>query len=192
MSVYEVTQAQWQAVMGNNPAAECPHGDYGLGDEYPVYGVSWDHCQEFIKKLNEKENTTAYRLPTEAEWEYACRVGSTTLFNFGDSESELADYAWYKVNADRACHPVGLKKPNAWGLYDMMGNVTEWCEDTRWTYPEEPQTDPLGQAVPGIRIRRGGSWALSDPSCRSAARSWGRQQIRYMSLGFRLAKDVTE
>jgi formylglycine-generating enzyme required for sulfatase activity len=127
MGKYEVTQAQWKAVMGseNNPS-------YFKGDSLPVDHVSWRDVQEFIQKLNRREEQASgvfCRLPTEAEWEYAARAGTTTLYSFGDDAAELDDYAWYAGNADHTSYPVGQKKPNAWGLYDMHGNVSEWCQD---------------------------------------------------------------
>ena len=123
MGATEVTQSQWKAIMGNNPS-------YFKGDNRPVEKVSWDDCQEFIRELNLQEGGNKYRLPTEAEWEYTCRAGTTTRFCFGDSESRLGDYAWYSSNSSSKTHPVSRKKPNVWGLYDMHGNVWEWCEDS--------------------------------------------------------------
>jgi formylglycine-generating enzyme required for sulfatase activity len=117
---YEVTQDQWEAVMGANPS-------YFKGPENPVEDVSWDDCQKFLKKLNERLPGTGgtVRLPTEAEWEYACRAGTTTKYSFGDTRSDLGEYAWYGGNSHNKNHPVGEKKPNAWGLYDIHGNVCE-------------------------------------------------------------------
>jgi formylglycine-generating enzyme required for sulfatase activity len=127
---YLVTQEQWEAVMGNNPSQF-------RGPKNPVEQVSWDVCQEFVKKLNAKSGPGGgkFQLPSEAQWEYACRAGSTTHYFFGDDkpyglpDKELDDYAWYDKNSGRKTHPVGAKKPNAWGLYDMHGNVEEWCQD---------------------------------------------------------------
>ena len=119
---YEVTQSQWQVVMGNNPSRF-------QGDNLPVEQMSWEDVQTFIRKLNAREGEDTYRLPTEAEWEYAARAGSTTAYSFGHSDSRLGEYAWYYMNSGRKTPPVGQLKPNAWGLYDIHGNVSEWAQD---------------------------------------------------------------
>jgi formylglycine-generating enzyme required for sulfatase activity len=129
MQTTEVTQGQWRSVMGNNPSG------FQSGDDYPVENVSWNDVQAFIRKLNGMESGVSYRLPTEAEWEYAARAGSRTRFYFGDDEGRLKDYAWYDANSSLRTQPVGRKKPNAWGLYDMHGNVWEWCSDWFGSYP---------------------------------------------------------
>jgi formylglycine-generating enzyme required for sulfatase activity len=126
-------------------------------------------------------------LPTEAEWEYACRAGTQTAYSFGDSESELADYAWYGPNSGRTTHPVGSKKPNAWGLYDMHGNVSEWCQDWYGSYPSGSVTDPTGPYSGSHRVSRGGGWdGIS--VCRSAIRLWGRPGYRGSDIGFRVLR----
>ena len=136
--------------MGSNPS-------HMQGDDLPV-DISWDACQEFVKKLSAKEGKT-YRLPTEAEWEYACRAGSTTQFCYGDDKGQLGDYAWYKANSDLWVHPVGLKKANAWGLYDMHGNLREWCQGRLHPYTQEEQVDPTGPVTKSRqRVFRGGAW----------------------------------
>jgi len=122
MGKYEVTQAQWKAVMGENPSRF-------KGDDHPVENVSWEDVQQFIQKLNAKEGKEACRLPTEAEWEYAARAGTTTIYSFGNNASQLGNYAWYDENSGNTTHPVGDKPPNPWGLYDMHGNVWEWVQD---------------------------------------------------------------
>ncbi|MBE3098690.1 MAG: formylglycine-generating enzyme family protein [Planctomycetes bacterium] len=163
MGVTEVTQAQYEAVMGTNPS-------HFKGATNPVETVSWNDATEFCKKLSEKTRQTV-RLPTEAEWEYACRAGTATAFSFGDSDSALGDYAWYTSNSGNTTHPVDQKKPNAWGLFDMHGNVWEWCADWwRRDYPNGAVTDPQGPASGPYRVLRGGSWSSSPDYCRSAGR----------------------
>ncbi len=181
---YEVTQAQWQAVMGNNPSKF-------KGNDRPVENVSWDDVQQFIQKLNEKEKQasgTLYRLPTEAEWEYAARAGTTTRYSFGDEASQLGDYAWYGKNAGNTTHPVGQKKPNPWGLHDMHGNVWEWVQDWHGDYPPESVTDPTGPATGVLRVLRGGSWISNGQDVRSANRNRNDPGNRNDGIGFRLAR----
>ncbi len=180
MGKYEVTQAQWQAVMGSNPSQFTGDG------KLPVEQVSWDDCQEFVKKLSQRAGGT-FRLPTEAEWEYACRAGSTTAYCFGDDVSRLSDYAWYDENSGNGTHPVGQKKPNAWGLYDMHGNVWEWCEDWLGDYPSGAVTDPTGPSSGSYRVFRGGSWHHDPRRCRSAIRLRYTPVHRNIVLGFRVA-----
>jgi formylglycine-generating enzyme required for sulfatase activity len=173
---YPVTQAQWEAVMGENPSRF--KGDLNR----PVEQVSWDDVQAFIRKINERESTFPCRLPTEAEWEYACRAGTTARYSFGDDERQLGDYAWYDENAGGKTHPVGQRKPNAWGLYDMHGNVWEWMQDRYGDYPSGAVTDPAGPdpgaaCHPGWRLelprpeRAGGLPRLVPPGL-PARRSW--------------------
>ena len=181
LGTYPVTQAEWKEVMGNNPSQF-------KGDDLPVEKVSWDDVQEFIEKLNEKEGTDKYRLPSEAEWEYACRAGTTTRYSFGDSESKLGDYAWYDDNSGSKTHPVGLKLPNRWGLYDMHGNVWEWTQD-KWhrDYDGAPTDGSAGESGDGAnRVLRGGSWGSSARGCRSASRYRVGPGYRRFILGFRL------
>ena len=160
---YQITQAQWQAVMRNNPS-------HFKGDNLPVEQVSWQAAFEFCLKLSEKTGKE-YRLPTEAEWEYACRAGSTTRYCSGDDEASLEKYAWYDKNAGGKTHPVGEKLPNDWGLYDMHGNVWEWCQD--WYnenyYKQSPKENPQGSSSGQYRVLRGGSW-YDYFNCRSANR----------------------
>ncbi|RJP32821.1 MAG: formylglycine-generating enzyme family protein, partial [Candidatus Omnitrophota bacterium] len=181
---YEVTQAQWQAVMGRNPAL-----GYGVGNNYPVNRVSWDDCQEFLRRLNEMGVGT-FRLPTEAEWEYACRAGTTTRFYWGEdpNHSMTGNYAWYADNSSGGSREVGLKLPNAWGLFDMSGNVYEWCADWYEDYPNQAQTDPSGPASGAYRMIRGGVWDAGAGNCRSAHRNYSLAGFRYHLYGFRLLK----
>ena len=186
MGVHEVTQAQYEQVMGVNPSKF-------KGANNPVEEVSWEDAVEFCRKLSElpaeKEAGNVYRLPTEAEWEYACRAGTTTMYSFGDVESDLGDYAWYRDNSGDKAHPVGGKKPNAWGLYDMHGNVWEWCLDWYGDYPSGPVTDPMGAASGSysFSVFRGGGWSLIAEYCRSASRSRREPSFRSNLLGFRVS-----
>jgi formylglycine-generating enzyme required for sulfatase activity len=179
---YPVTQAQYQAVMGKNPSR------FKNNPQNPVEKVSWDDAQAFCRKLSQITGKT-YRLPTEAEWEYACRAGTTTRYYFGDDASQLGDYAWYDGNSRYKTHPVGDKKPNAWGLYDMSGNVLEWCEDN-WhnTYENAPRDGSAWLINDNdYYIVRGGSWFINPTYCRSASRydnDW-RDYISSLS-GFRV------
>jgi len=183
MGVMEVTQAQYQAIMGTNPS-------FFKGAMNPVETVSWDDATEFCKKLSEKTRQ-AVRLPAEAEWEYACRAGTATAFSFGDADSALGDYAWYSANNGDTTHPVGQKKPNAWGLFDMHGNVWEWCADWFDKYPKGAATDPQGPASGTYRVLRGGGW-FGDPGfCRSAFRVRSAPVNRDISDGFRVAVSVS-
>ena len=184
MGRYEVTQKQWRAIMGDNPS-------YFVGDDLPVEQVSWDDVQEFIKKLNEKEGTNKYRLPSEAEWEYACRAGTTTRYSFGDDESKLGDYAWYYKNSSGKTHPVGQKEPNLWGLYDMHGNVWEWVQD-KWhsDYNGAPADGSAWERGDGAdRVIRGGGWYCIAGCCRSANRGDIDRGDRSSGLGFRILKE---
>jgi formylglycine-generating enzyme required for sulfatase activity len=187
MQAAEVTQKQWAAVMGNNPSNF-------RGDDLPVEQVSWNDAQEFIKKLNEKERKKAYRLPTEAEWEYACRAGSKGKFCFGDNEGTLGEYAWYNANFECKTYPVGQKKPNAWGLFDMHGNVWEWCQDLYGSdyYSNSPFEDPQGPKIGGCRVLRGGCWDTQYADhCRSATRLMNEPDYRAGNYGFRLSFSST-
>ena len=182
---YEMTQGQWQAVMGNNPSSF--KGDAML----PVENVSWEDVQEFLRRLNAREGGPKYRLPTEAEWEYAARAGTTTAYSFGDSERQLGGYAWCGEGTET--HPVGQKKPNAWGLYDMHGNVWEWVQDWYGPYKAGAAVDPAGPSSGSNRVYRGGSWFGSTWDCRSANRVSEVPSGRGYSdavLGFRLLREV--
>ena len=184
MGKYPVTQKQWNEIMGSNPS------DF-KGDDRPVEKVSWDDALVFIKKLNEKEKNNKYRLPSEAEWEYACRAGTTTRYSFGDDESKIGDYAWY-VNLKDGTHTVGQKKPNPWGLYDMHGNVWEWVQD-KWheNYNGAPSDGSAWEdGDSSDRVIRGGGWSDNARSCRSANR--GRRDPGDLNnyVGFRLLRKL--
>jgi formylglycine-generating enzyme required for sulfatase activity len=178
MGKNEVTQEQWEAVMGKNPSKT-------KGAKLPVTDVSWEDCQEFIKKLNKKTDG-GYRLPTEAEWEYACRAGTTTAYSFGDKITPKdANYLDSKIGEPVA---VGSYKPNAFGLYDMHGNVWEWCEDWYDDYPAGAVTDPKGPATGEKRVLRGGSFYLFESFARSSNRYGITPSARDVFNGFRLAR----
>ncbi len=190
MGVTEVTQAQWEKVMGNNPSH---HKDC---DDCPVEEVSWQDCQKFIKKLNRIEGTGKYRLPTEAEWEYACRAGTTTPFDAG--RCLLMDQANYDgkhplPGCQKGLYrgrtvPVASFAPNAWGLFDMHGNVWEWCQDWYGDYPSGHARDPEGPSSGSYRVFRGGSWNCYARGCRSASRSRYIPAYRGSDIGFRLTR----
>jgi formylglycine-generating enzyme required for sulfatase activity len=178
MGIYPVTQAQWQAVMGYNSRKF-------RGDDRPMETVSWEDCQEFCQKLRQLTGKPV-RLPTEAEWEYACRAGTTADYSSGDGEEVLKKLAWYKSNSDGQTHPVGQKKPNDWGLYDMHGNVWEWCQDWKGSYSDGNQTDPKGANSGQYRVLRGGAWYRDHDSCRAASRFWNAPADRYDHSGCRV------
>ncbi len=183
-----VTQGQWKAVMGENPSSQ-----KACGDKCPVEQVSWDDVQEFIRKLNQKEGADKYRLPTEAEWEYACRAGSATAFpNGGITElncgrdPNLDSIAWYCGNSNNMIQPVARKKPNIWGLYDMLGNVQEWCQDWFGAYPDDEVIDPKGPKEGSYRAMRGGTWYSPARDTRCASRFGSPPHYRFRHIGFRL------
>ncbi|MEQ9730187.1 MAG: SUMF1/EgtB/PvdO family nonheme iron enzyme [Candidatus Methanoperedens sp.] len=193
MGKYEVTQKQWREVMGNDPSNF-------KGDNLPVESVSWNDVQEFIKKLNEKEGTNRYRLPSEAEWEYAGRAGTTTRYSFGDDESKLGEYAWYAMNSGSRTHEVGQRKSNPWGLYDMHGNVWEWVQDIYHnSYNGAPTDGSAWEGDGSDRVLRGGCWYDLASYLRSAHRGGlvpddlhrGGLALggRYGDVGFRLLRN---
>jgi len=178
---YEVTQEQWEAVAGTNPSLT-------TGARLPVTGVSWDDCQDIAAILTDSGRGAGgvFRLPTEAEWEYACRGGTTTAFSFGDAEADLDEYAWFSGNSGGRAHEVGTRRPNPWGLYDMHGNVWEWCQDWYGAYPDGGEaTAPNGAAGGSIHVFRGGGWGDDPAHCRSAYRGFAPGN-RYTILGCRL------
>jgi formylglycine-generating enzyme required for sulfatase activity len=212
MGKYEVTQKEYQELMGTNPSRF-------KGDNLPVVYVSWYDAIEYCNALSRKEGLTpaytidknrrdwnnnseyddlkwtvtwnrsanGYRLPTEAEWEYACRAGTTTAYNTGANINN--NTGWYSDNSSRSTQEVGRKPANAWGLYDMHGNVWEWCWDWFTDYTSGTQTDPVGASSGSYRVRRGGSWYNSARFVRSACRGYGTPSIRDIDLGFRLVRN---
>ena len=171
-------------IMGNNPS-------WYQGDmNRPVELVSWEDVQEFIRRLNQKESETKYRLPKEAEWEYAARAGRTTSYGFGNDVSQLGMYAWYDKNAGNATHPVGQKQSNPWSLYDMHGNVWEWVQDWYGSYTAASSVDPTGPASGTSRVRRGGSSFNDSRFVRAARRFSSAPSNRDAGIGFRLAREV--
>lgn len=176
MGKYPVTQAQWEVIMGKNPS-------HFKGKNRSVEYVSWEDAVEFCEKLS-RETDKTYRLPTESEWEYACRAGTNTLFYFG--ETITSDLVNYKRNR-RERTDVGSFPPNGFGLYDMHGNIWEWCQDWFGAYPTGLLTDPTGSGTGSYRFLRGGSWNLSAGYCRSASRNNFLPGYRGDVLGFRLA-----
>jgi len=183
LGTYEVTQGQYQRVMGTNPSKF-------KGVNNPVETLSWDEAVEFCRRLSElpaeKAAGNIYRLPTEAEWEFACRAGTTTRYSFGDNESELGQHAWWNGNSGKRTHPVGIKLPNALGLFDLHGNVREWCQDRYESYPRGAVTDPTGAASGSDRVNRGGSWYDTAGLCRSAFRYRLYPSGRNRHYGFRV------
>ncbi len=215
LGVCEISQAQYQAAMGNNPSQ---FSSYWVGkdeidgqstDQYPVENVTWLDAVEFCNKLSEMEglkpfyeinweavrvldwNGPGYRLPTEAEWEYACRANARTplRYSFGDNAGSLGEFAWYSENSGSATHPVAEKRPNAFGLFDMHGNVWEWCWDCyrEGYYEESTEEDPRWPAAASPRVIRGGSWSSGPRECRSAFRGGLVPAVRGSDLGFRVA-----
>lgn len=175
---YEVTQALWKAVMGNNPSRF-------KGDNLPVETVTWNDCQKFISKLN-RITGKKFRLPTEAEWEYAARGGNKSRGYQYSGSNNLSDVAWYEDNSDSKTHAVGSKQANELGIYDMSGNVWEWCQDRYGRYSKSSQTNPTGATSGSFRVRRGGSWNFTARICRSSYRNESLPSLRNSDLGFRL------
>ena len=220
LGIHPVTQEQYQKIMGVTKEVECPHcsevlvlpvdGDkvgcpsYYDGPANPVESVTWADAVEFCRRLSEHPDEKgaghAYRLPTEAEWEYACRAGTTTRFYWGEDKTNYEDYEWRRENADGTTHPVGQKKPNPWGLFDMLGNVQEWCSDEAGRYKRESQTDPIapesGDEDP-LRVHRGGGVGSYTEGMYlggySASRSSGSATgTTGPALGFRVVRTASE
>jgi formylglycine-generating enzyme required for sulfatase activity len=180
MSATEITQAQYEAVMGTNPS-------YFKGENLPVERVSWNDAMEFCQKLSERTGQR-YDLPTEAEWEYACRAGTTTKYYTGDSDNALARAGWYVVNSGKTTHPGGQKEGNSFGLYDMHGNVWEWCRDWYGAYSSQSQSNPTGPGSGSFRVLRGGGLAIPADSCRAANRPDGSQAAGRYIVGLRVVR----
>jgi len=181
---FEVTQTQWKALMRRT------RSDF-KGADLPADTVRWAEAVEFCTRLSEREHET-FRLPTEAEWEYACRAGSTTRYSFGDDASFLVQHAWFNTNSNHRTHPVGRKAANAFGLHDMHGNVWEWCSDWYDNYLSDATVDPTGSPDGCSRVLRGGSWFCTPGSCRSANRGWNTPHIQDNDVGFRVVMECPE
>ena len=189
---YEITQGQWEVITGSNPSS-----DYGVGDDYPVYYVSWNKIvNDFLVELNSQTAGEPWRLPSESEWEYSCRSGTETRYYWGDDPdySQLGSYAWYNLNSGSQTHEVGTKLPNAWGLYDMSGNVWEWVKDSYHSNYNGAPHDGSAWLSPtsSLRVLRGGGWLLSASDCRSAYRNrsiYGIPSGVGMDVGFRLVRN---
>ena len=194
MGKTEVTQGQFKKVMGTSPWLN--QDSVQIGEDNAASWVDWNDATAFCQKLTDTDHKNgklpageAYRLPTEAQWEYACRAGTTTAYSFGDDEKQLGQYAWFDGNTagEQYAHKVGLKKPNPWGLYDMHGNVWEWCSD--WYDGKiSGGTDPVGPGRGYSRVLHGGYWWSFPDRCRSANRELYPPSYRYNSLGFRVAR----
>jgi formylglycine-generating enzyme required for sulfatase activity len=187
MGVYEVTQQQWVDVMGSNPSA------FKSDARCPVENISWYDCQKFCKKLTQREGRL-YRLPTEPEWEYACRAGTDTLFCSGDTREALEKVSWFGARSEGKPKPVGLLQPNAWGLYDMHGNVWEWCAAWHEYPPAEGQQGKKGSPPKNLSVLRGGSWGEVWLRCRSAFRYGAPLDFRSHNIGFRvcISPEITQ
>ncbi len=192
---YEITQAQWIAIMGTSIAQQrdklsSSRSLQGVGLNYPMYYISWYEAMEFCEELSKKTGRK-YNLPSEAQWEYACRGGSTNKFCFGDYDSKLGDYAWYDSNSNNQAHPVGQKKPNAWGLYDMHGNIWEWCLDYYGEnyYSKGPNKNPVNLNPSSCKMLRGGFYLLPPSFCSSFARIRSEPGARGGDTGFRVVRN---
>jgi len=203
MGKFEVTQAQWTAVIAKDPPGVTRREKEAIkapsafkGDNLPVESVSWRDAQAFLERLN-RNGGGKYRLPTEAEWEYAARAGGSGLYSAGEggkapTPETLGEFAWFRMNSSSKTQPVGSRKPNAWGLSDMLGNVWEWCQDfyTPHSYAAAPATDPVQTAEATERVYRGGSWFLEPHQLRPAFRGGNLPTSRTQYVGFRLVREL--
>ncbi len=193
MQTTAVTQLQYYLITGSNPSQFKDCEKYGPAREpicpnHPVEQVSWDDAQAFIQRLNELQDKCVYRLPTEAEWEYAARGGTSTSYSFGSSTSSLIAHAWYNKNSNGRSQAVASKKPNSFGLYDMHGNVWEWVQDWYGEYPKQSVTDPKGPNSGSYRVVRGGFWGDNARDLCSACRGYNGPGNRLSGVGFRLMR----
>ncbi|HEX7858859.1 MAG TPA: SUMF1/EgtB/PvdO family nonheme iron enzyme [Verrucomicrobiae bacterium] len=190
LGVFAVTQEEWKAIAEEADGLKV-EPSYFRGARLPVEQVSWNECRIWLQELNASEEGRLpqgyeYRLPTEAEWEFVCRAGTTTRFCCGEGDEVLNDYAWYNGNSGSQSHAVGEKKPNRWGLFDMHGNVWEWCRDWYGVFGGGKVTDPTGPSLGMKRVMRGGSWGVAATRCRAAYRVWNEPGYRDYTLGFRV------
>jgi len=204
LGVHEVTQGEWKTLMGDEPWKGKEHVKEDAS--FPATYINWNDTVKFCDALTKRERAAgritpaqSYRLPAEAEWEYACRAGTVTAYSFGDNSSRLSDYGWWgglvgdgNAKSEKYAHNVGLKKPNGWGLYDMHGNVYEWCSDLYGNYQATGATNPKGAVTGSNRVYRGGCWSFSARHARSASRNWHPPEFQSYSLGFRLLLSPAE
>jgi formylglycine-generating enzyme required for sulfatase activity len=188
LGVFEVTRKEWEAVTGK------VHSTFFPGEDVPINFVSWYHVQDFLGALNKKEKA-AYRLPTEAEWEYAARAGSAFSFITGNTSADLDQSAWHAANSGNVLHPVGQKAANAFGLHDMLGNAWEWCDDFYDAdfYAAGPKADPKNTRTPTFRMRvlRGGAMYFNAYFCRVSHRAWYQESRTEKYIGFRVALPIS-
>jgi uncharacterized protein (TIGR02996 family) len=195
LGVYPVTVGEFGrfvAATNYNAGSEWRHPGFAQTDRHPVVNVSWNDAQALVAWLNQVEGNSGlvYALPTEAQWEYACRAGSETDYWWGNDENKLGEYAWFDGNSGNATHPVDTKQPNSWGLWQMQGNIWEWCADLYGDYPTGEVTDPSGASGGSRRVFRGGAWSNDPARCRSAYRGYSDPGNRFTYIGFRLAVSV--